>query len=260
MNLLELRDVSRTWTSHGLTTVGLDGVSLAVQPGERVGIVGGSGSGKTTMIRLLTALDRPSTGQVFFDGLELGRARGRALADLRSRVQIVFQDPRSSLDPRMRVRDIVAEPLLSPLLRGRPDVPRDRAGRVEEVLAQVGLDRTFGARYPHELSGGQRQRVAIGRALAPLPDVLVADEPVSALDVSVRAQVLNLVMSLVASQNLTLILVSHDLAVVRHLCERVVVVARGRIVEEGVMEQVWSDPHHAVTRELLAARPRLPRP
>ncbi|WP_040438053.1 ATP-binding cassette domain-containing protein [Aestuariimicrobium kwangyangense] len=221
-------------------TTALDGVTLAISAGDRLGIVGESGSGKTTLVRCLLGLQTPTAGA-------LTRTPD---------AQLVFQDPRSSLDPRMRVRDIVAEPLTSRRLRSQ--YPRAvRRARAAEVLTQVGLRPDEGDRYPHEFSGGQRQRIAIARALAPRPTVLFADEPVSALDVSVRAQVLNLLTDLVDTEQLTLVLVSHDLAVVRHLCERVVVMRTGRIVEQGPTEQVYGHPREDYTRELLAAVPTL---
>ncbi len=235
----------------------LRGVSLDVESGTRLGIVGESGSGKTTLVRLLAALDRPTSGSISFRGRPLGR-RPRDLAELRAGVQLVFQDPRSSLDPRMRIGTSITEPLRSPLLRGLPGVPGDAGERLVEVMSAVGLDPALAGRYPHELSGGQRQRVAIARALAPRPDVLIADEPVSALDVSVRAQVLNLLLRLVDEEGLTLLFVSHDLSVVRHLCDHVVVMRRGRIVERGPIAQVYDEPREAYTRALLAAIPRLP--
>jgi len=252
-------DVTRTFGRGDAAVPALRGVSLSVERGSRLGVVGESGSGKTTLMRLLAALDRPTSGTVEFRGRPLGR-RPRDLADLRSSVQLVFQDPRSSLDPRMRVGTSITEPLRSPLLRGRPDVPSDVPARLAEVMRDVGLAADLAERYPHELSGGQRQRVAIARALAPRPDVLIADEPVSALDVSVRAQVLNLLLRLVEHEGLTLVFVSHDLSVVRHVCDRVVVMSQGRIVERGSIAQVYDHPGHAYTRELLAAVPRLPGP
>ncbi|MDR1450149.1 MAG: ABC transporter ATP-binding protein [Propionibacteriaceae bacterium] len=248
-----------------LAVVALDDVSLTVGKAERWGIVGESGSGKTTLLRLLAGLERPTSGAIAFEGAELtpaGRDSQRGFQDrgLRSRVQLVFQDPRSSLDPRMTVGAIVAEPLRGRRRRaGASSLSRpDRAARTAEVLAAVGLSADAARRYPHELSGGQRQRVAIARALAPNPDILLADEPVSALDVSVRAQILNLLTDLVAQMGLTLVLVSHDLGVVRHLCDRVAVLQHGRIVETGPTEQIYARPRQPYTQELLAAVPRLP--
>ncbi|MDR0417338.1 MAG: ATP-binding cassette domain-containing protein, partial [Propionibacteriaceae bacterium] len=235
----------------------LDSVSLTVEAGQRWGVVGESGSGKTTLLRLLAGLQCPTSGTVSFEGRPL-RADDRAgLHRLHARVQLVFQDPRSSLDPRMTVGAIVTEPLRSRRLRRAGAIPADPAARLAEVLAAVGLPLDAARRYPHEFSGGQRQRVAIARALAPRPDILLADEPVSALDVSVRAQILNLLTDLVAQMDLTLVLVSHDLGVVRHLCDQVAVLQRGRIVESGPAEAVYAHPSHPYTQALLAAIPRL---
>jgi len=229
----------------------LRGVSLAVRAGERVGIVGESGSGKTTLARLLVGLDTPTSGDVRFEGRSIVGRRERDLRELRAGVQMVFQDPLGSLDPRLTVGAIVAEPLVG--LR----LPGDRAARVAELLDAVGLPAGAARRYPHQFSGGQRQRIALARALAPRPRVLVADEPVSALDVSVRAQVLNLLLDLADDLGLTVILVSHDLSVVRFFCDRVAVLYQGEIVESGPTDVVYDAPQHDYTRTLLAAVPRL---
>src|SRR5262245_11063191 len=215
-------------------------VSFEVRRGETLGLVGESGSGKTTLLRLMLGLERPDAGSVAYHG-----------ASLRREVQVVFQDPASALDPRMRVGDIVLEPVRVMGLRG------DHAGRLSELLSAVGLPQAAARRYPHEFSGGQRQRIAIARALAPRPRVLLADEPVSALDVSVRAQILNLLEDLRVGYELTLVLVSHDLSVVRHLCDRVLVMQQGRVVEEGPTRDVFRLPRHAYTRLLLDSIPRL---
>ncbi len=252
--------VSRLYGAGRNTVVGLDEINLAVETGERLGVVGESGSGKSTLIRLLAGLDRPTRGEVRFDGELISGRPEHQLGFLRQGVQIVFQDPRSSLNPRMRVGDIITEPLRSPLLRGRPGVPVDKAARLAEVLEQVGLPTDSGRRHPHEFSGGQRQRIALARALAPRPRVLIADEPVSALDVSVRSQVINLLNDLVAEQDLTLVFVSHDLTVVRHLCDRVAVLQSGRIVERGLTAEVYAEPQEPYTQSLLEAVPRLPDP
>lgn len=236
----------------------VDHVSLDVRAGERLGIVGESGSGKSTLIRMMAALERPTSGSITFRGTELAGCPERRLGFLRASVQMVFQDPRTSLDPRMTVGASITEPLRSRRVRTRRSVPADRRSRLVEVMRQVGLDPADAGRFPHEFSGGQRQRIALSRALAPRPEVLIADEPVSALDVSVRAQVLNLIAELVASEGLTLVFVSHDLAVVRHLCQRVAVMQEGHLVEVGPAEQLWAAPRHPYTRELLAAVPRLP--
>ncbi|HMR48246.1 MAG TPA: ABC transporter ATP-binding protein [Arachnia sp.] len=251
--LAELRGASVAYQRGGKSFVALTDASLAIEPGERIGIVGGSGSGKTTMARLILGLVRPSAGDVLFRGSSIVGRRERELGDLRSSASLVFQDPNSSLDPRMRVRDIITEPLRSPRIRGRLPARRAGDGLVASALEGVGLPAEHGARFPHQLSGGQRQRVAIARALIGDPSLLVADEPVSALDVSVRAQVLNLLTRTVAERELALVLISHDLAVVRHLCQRVVVVEAGHIVEQGEVGEVFARPRHRYTEALLEA-------
>ena len=235
----------------------VDDVSIEIQAGERVGIVGESGSGKSTLTRMLAGLSRPTSGEVYFNGHKITGKMERELGPLRSRVQVVFQDPRSSLDPRMKVGKIVTEALRSPWLKGRPGLPKDPESRCAEVLQQVELDPADANKYPHEFSGGQRQRIAIARALASRPEVLIADEAVSALDVSVRAQVLNLLNRIADEENLTLLFVSHDLSVVRYLCNRVIVMHSGKIVEAGPTSKVLYEPEHNYTRKLLAAIPRL---
>lgn len=228
----------------------LRGLDFEVAQGERFGIVGESGCGKSTLLRILAGVDRPTAGSVEIDGFQIAGRSERSLGPLRERLQLVLQDPMSSLDPRMRVGDIVAEPLAA---QGRPG----RRERVDELLTAVGLSPEAAQRYPHQFSGGQRQRISIARALAPGPSILLADEPVSALDVSVRAQVLNLLTDLVEQLHLTLVFVSHDLSVVRHLCDRVIVMNEGEIVESGPTEQIYDDPRHAYTRRLVAAIPSL---
>ena len=230
----------------------LDGVDVAIRPGVSLGIVGESGAGKTTLLRLLLGVDRPSRGEVEFAGQPLHRADRR---EFRRQVQVVFQDPRSSLNPRMRVEAIVGEPLRSLRIGASRE---ERAERVAEVLTAVGLRPEDGRRYPHEFSGGQRQRIAIARALAPKPRLLLADEPVSALDVSVRLAVVELLRELVDRLGLTLVLVSHDLAIVSQLCPEVMVMRHGRVVESGPTGGVLADPADDYTRELLAAIPQLP--
>lgn len=257
--------MTELFRAEGLTRVYVDGrrrvdaltdVSLTVAAGQRLGIVGESGSGKSTLIRLLAGLDRPTAGRVWFEGTEVTGRPERELGFLRAAVQLVFQDPWSSLNPRMKVGDIITEPLRSRLVRRQLPSGVDHRARLAEVMADVDLPLAYADRYPHEFSGGQRQRIAIARALAPRPDVLIADEPVSALDVSVRAQVMNLLNDLVASHGLTLIVVSHDLMVVRHLCDSIAVMQAGRIVEQGPAEQVYESPQTDYTRALLAAIPR----
>lgn len=253
--VIEVRDVRRSYWRPRTSLLGarhevraLRGVSFDVRAGERFGIVGESGSGKSTLVRLLAALDRPTSGEIFFDGKRIDGLSERSLGFLREEVQIVFQDPMGSLNPRMRVRDIICEPL------GRQP---DRADRLRELLDAVDLPADAGDRYPHQFSGGQRQRISIARALAPRPSVLLADEAVSALDVLVRKQILDLLADLVERLELTLIFVSHDLAVVRNACDRVAVMRDGEIVEQGGVDCVYDEPEHPYTRELIAAAPSL---
>jgi peptide/nickel transport system ATP-binding protein len=255
-DLFRTERLTRRYHDAGRDLLALSEVDLRVAPGARLGIVGESGSGKSTLVRLLAGLDRPTSGRVWFEGTEISDLPERQLGFLRASVQMVFQDPRSSLNPRMRVGDIVTEPLRSRLLR--PQLAGlDHRARLAEVLTAVGLDTDASDRFPHEFSGGQRQRIAIARALAPKPQVLIADEPVSALDVSVRAQVLNLLTDLVAAEGLSLIVVSHDLLVVRHLCDQLAVMRAGKIVEAGPTEQVYHRPTTDYTAALLAAIPRI---
>ncbi len=239
-------------TRSGSTVHAVRGVSFEVQAGERFGIVGESGCGKSTLLRIMAGLDRPTSGRVVVEGTDISPLPERRLRFLRERLQMVFQDPMGSLDPRMRVRDIVAEPLVA-------QGSRAPQARVLDLLTEVGLTEAAAHRYPHQFSGGQRQRISMARALAPSPGILLADEPVSALDVSVRAQVLNLISDLVDELELTLVFVSHDLSVVRHLCDRVAVMNAGEIVETGSVERVWRDPQHPYTRRLLAAVPTMER-
>jgi peptide/nickel transport system ATP-binding protein len=224
------------------TLTAVDDVSLELRRDETLGVVGESGSGKTTLMKLLLGLEKPDAGSIRYLG-----------QDLRRDVQVVFQDPASALDPRMRVDQIIAEPLQVLRIAG------DHRARVDELMDAVGLPLAYARRYPHEFSGGQRQRIAIARALAPRPRVLIGDEPVSALDVSVRAQILNLLEDLRVGFQLTLVLVSHDLSVVRHMTDRVVVLQHGTIVEQGPTREVFRSPRHAYTRLLLDSIPRLPR-
>jgi peptide/nickel transport system ATP-binding protein len=254
--LLAVTEVTRTYSrsrgpfARATRVPALRGVSFDVRPGQRFGIVGESGCGKSTLLRILTGLDRATSGSVTVDGREIGGQSDARLRWLRSAVQIVFQDPMGSLDPRMRVRDIVTEPLRGV---GR----EERYARAAELLDQVGLPAAALDRFPHQFSGGQRQRIAIARALSVRPRVLVADEAVSALDVSVRAQVLNLLADLVTENDLTMVFVSHDLHVVRHACDTVAVMNAGRIVECGPTEAVFDQPMDPYTAELLRAAPRI---
>ena len=229
----------------------VDGVSLALKRGETLGIVGESGCGKSTLARLILRLIEPTSGRISFDGddvMALGHAQ---LRQRRRDMQIVFQDPYASLDPRMSIGQIIAEPLDIHGLGTRAE----RRQKVEDLLLMVGLDRSALQRYPHEFSGGQRQRIGIARAIALEPKLLILDEPVSALDVSIQSQILNLLIDLKSRLNLSYIFISHDLSVVEHVSDRVLVMYLGRIVEEGTATQVLRQPRHPYTEALVSAVP-----
>ena len=233
--------------------VAVDGVSLSVPRNTTLGLVGESGSGKTTLARCLTRLVEPDGGSIVFDGTEISSLRGSELRGLRRRIQIVFQDPYTSLNPQMTVGAMLAEPLRVHGIAARSE------GRtqVAELLELVGLAPRVARLFPRELSGGQRQRVAIARALAPKPDLLVADEAVSALDVSIQAQILNLLADLTERLGLTMVFISHQLSVIAHVADMVAVMYLGRIVESGPVETVFGDPQHPYTAALLAANPQI---
>lgn len=233
--------------------VALQDVDLTVYSGRNVGIVGESGSGKSTLARLAMALDKPTTGQVLWNGQTVSAMSGPALRAARRDCQMVFQDPYGSLDPRMTVERIVAEPLQALSHTSRAE-QREQAA---EALTQVGLHHRDLDKYPHEFSGGQRQRIAIARALITRPQLIVADEPVSALDVSIQAQVLNLLLDLQQRFGMTYLLISHDLAVVNHLCDEVLVMHQGRVVEQGSPKQLFSHARHPYTQSLLNAVPQI---
>jgi len=227
-------------------------INFSVRRSEVVGLVGESGSGKTTVGRMLLRLIEPTSGSVSFEGVDLTKLRRGAMRAARRRMQIVFQDPFSSLNPYMRVGDIIEEPLIVHGLHGRG---RERRARVEELMRLVGLPPSYLERYPHEFSGGQRQRIGIARALASEPDFIVADEAVSALDVSIQAQILNLLKQLQSSFNLTMLFISHDLGVVRYLADRTMVMYLGSIVEMGPTDALFAAPRHPYTKALLSAIP-----
>jgi peptide/nickel transport system ATP-binding protein len=256
--LLAVEGLAKTYTlprRHPLAAApvvqALAGVSFTLQAGRSLGVVGESGSGKSTLARLVMALERPSAGRVRLEGVDLHRLDAAALRRARTQFQMVFQDPYGSLDPRRTVAQTVAEPL-AVLHRASAAEQRER---VAETLDAVGLRATDGAKYPHEFSGGQRQRIAIARALITRPKLIVADEPVSALDVSVQAQVLNLMQDLQDRWGVTYLFISHDLAVVEHVCDEVLVLHEGRIVEQGAPARLFSAPQHPYTQRLLAAVP-----
>ncbi|MCQ1853967.1 dipeptide ABC transporter ATP-binding protein [Neorhizobium galegae] len=231
----------------------VDGVSITLKRGEVLGLVGESGSGKSTLGRMAAGITIPTSGTIRLNGKPV-MSDGRNARKITTRIQTIFQDPFASLNGRMRIGDIIAEGPLAHKLVTRAEAPV----YVKEWLAAVGLDPTFANRFPHQFSGGQRQRIAIARALAMQPDVIVCDEPVASLDVSIQAQIINLLIRLRAELDLSLIFISHDLSVVRHLCDRVAIMYRGKIVEEGVASTIYADPQHDYTKRLLAAVPVLP--
>ena len=248
--LLAVRNLVKDYSSRRV----VDGVSLTIHRGQTLGLVGESGSGKSTVARMVLRLIEPTAGSITFEGIDLLRLRARPLRALRRRMSIVFQDPFGALNPRMRVRQILAEPFA--IHNECP--PEGLPARLASLLTEVGLDTSALARYPHEFSGGQRQRINIARALALKPDLLVLDEPVSALDVSVGAQVINLLRSLQRTYGLTYLFISHSMPLVRYLCDHVAVMQAGRLVEEGPALEVCDHPREPYTQRLLAATPTLP--
>ena len=252
--LIEVRNVIKEYPRDGGVTRVVDNVSFTIHPGETLGLVGESGSGKTTVARMILRLLEPTAGEVLFDGSALPPANSHQMRTLRRRMQIVFQDPYAALNPRMKVRAILAEPFAI----HRESPPEGLQRRLGSLLHSVGLDDSALARYPHEFSGGQRQRINIARALALRPQFLVLDEPVSALDVSVGAQVINLLRDLQRSLGLTYLFISHSMPLVLYLCDRVAVMQRGKLVEIGDAIQVCESPQHNYTRTLIAATPELP--
>ncbi len=273
MALLEIRDLTKVFP-HGESAFGgkshgevraVDAVSLDIHSGETLGLVGESGSGKSTLGRLILRLIEPTSGSVRFEGRDLLAASRSEMRGLRRDLQIIFQDPFASLDPRFRVEDIVAEPLIihrqiipRQTMHGNSSAAKlDVRQRVSELLRAVGLDESARTRYPHEFSGGQRQRIGIARALALRPRFIVCDEPVSALDVSVGAQIVNLLAQLQRDFGLTYLFISHSMPVVRYLSTRIAVMYRGKIVEVGDTTQITESPAHQYTRSLLKATPEL---
>ncbi|MEV0094969.1 oligopeptide/dipeptide ABC transporter ATP-binding protein [Streptomyces sp. NPDC050738] len=249
--VLDVCDLQRHFASPSGVVRAVDGVSLTIGPGEVVGLVGESGSGKSTVGRCVVRLDRPTGGEVVIDGTDVTTLSARAMRPLRKKVHLVFQDPSSSLNPRMTIRQIIAEPLRLHGLASRAEASR----RVDELLAQVGLRPELADRNPHQLSGGQRQRVSIARALSVEPALLVADEPTSALDVSVQASVLNLLADLQRERGFGCLFITHDLAAVEYLADRIAVMYLGRIVEQAPALELFADPKHPYTQALLSAAP-----
>src|SRR5690625_620621 len=228
----------------------VDGVSFTVEKGMTYGLIGESGSGKTTTGRAIIGLNRVTEGQIIFNGKDITNERGRR-DDFRKEVQMIFQDPYSSLNPRKRVYDILKEPL-----RNFENLTREEERKkIEELLELVGLSRESINKYPHQFSGGQRQRIGIARAVATNPKLIIADEPVSALDVSVQAQVLNFMQEIQEDMDLTMLFIAHDLGVVRHMCQHIGIMYHGRLVEEGTAEEIFNNPQHIYTKRLIAAIP-----
>ncbi len=261
MPLVEVRNLTKIFdlseSAFGGRSTGqvraVDDVSLDIQQGETLGLVGESGSGKSTLGRLILRLIEPTSGSLHFEGKDLLTASGGQLRRLRRNMQIIFQDPFGSLDPRFRVEDVIAEPLII-----HDNLSREvRRQRVAELLRAVGMDASAMPRYPHEFSGGQRQRIGIARALALRPKFIVADEPVSALDVSVGAQIVNLLQKLQLEFGLTYLFISHSMPVVRYLSTRIAVMYRGKIVEVGRSDEITSSPQDPYTQKLLAATPEI---
>ncbi|HZR67297.1 MAG TPA: ATP-binding cassette domain-containing protein [Terriglobales bacterium] len=264
MPLVELRNLTKVFPQgESLLTAtkgevrAVDDVSLDIQAGETLGLVGESGSGKSTLGRLALRLIEPTSGSIYFDRHDLLSASARKMRQLRRDMQIIFQDPFSSLDPRMRVADLIAEPPVIHRRTGEDARAISARQTVENLLKAVGLDSSALPRYPHEFSGGQRQRIVIARALALRPKFIVCDEPVSALDVSVGAQIVNLLKQLQRDFGLTYLFISHSMPVVRYLSTRIAVMYRGKIVEIGSTDQITQTPQNAYTKSLLAATPEI---
>lgn len=261
MALVEVHNLTKVYplgesifggAAHGEVRA-VDDVSLTIDAGETLGLVGESGSGKSTLGRLILLLTEPTSGKIRFDGHDLMAASHREMRRLRRDMQIIFQDPFGSLDPRLRVDDIIAEPLI---IHERISA-NSRRERVAQLLRAVGMDESAGSRFPHEFSGGQRQRIGIARALALRPKFIVADEPVSALDVSVGAQIVNLLAQLQREFQLTYLFISHSMPVVRYLATRIAVMYHGHIVETGSTAQITEQPQHPYTKSLLEATPEI---
>ena len=256
--ILSVKNISKIYESSGggfgrkNKVSALDGVSFNLAQGETLGIVGESGCGKSTLGRIISRLDSPTSGEIIYKGNDIAKKSLAAMRPLRKEIQFIFQDPYASLNPRRQIGAIIEEPMR---IHG---VSKDeRRARAHELLEKVGLDKNSYEKYPHEFSGGQRQRVVIARALTLKPELIIADEPVSALDVSIQAQVLNLFKELQDEMKLTYVFVAHDLGVVRHISDRIAVMYLGKIVELGTVEEIYNNPQHPYTKALLSANPRI---
>jgi oligopeptide/dipeptide ABC transporter ATP-binding protein len=256
--ILSVKNISKIYESSGGSfgrknkVSALDGVSFNLAQGETLGIVGESGCGKSTLGRIISRLDSPTSGEIIYKGNDIAKKSLAAMRPLRKEIQFIFQDPYASLNPRRQIGAIIEEPMR---IHG---VSKDeRRARAHELLEKVGLDKNSYEKYPHEFSGGQRQRVVIARALTLKPELIIADEPVSALDVSIQAQVLNLFKELQDEMKLTYVFVAHDLGVVRHISDRIAVMYLGKIVELGTVEEIYNNPQHPYTKALLSANPRI---
>jgi oligopeptide/dipeptide ABC transporter ATP-binding protein len=254
-NILELSNVRKEFhtSSSKRPIVAVDNISLKLEKGKTLGIVGESGSGKSTLGRLMLRLIEPSAGEIEFDDVNLLNLKNTELRKMRSKMQMIFQDPMSSLNPRMSIRQLVSEPL--EIHRNLKASEQNAA--VEEIITKVGLEKSALDKYPHEFSGGQRQRISIARAVINNPSLIVADEPVSALDVSIQSQILNLLMDLRNDLNLSFVFISHDLSVVRHIADEVAVMYLGNIVEIAPADQLFSNPQHPYTQALISAIPQV---
>jgi oligopeptide/dipeptide ABC transporter ATP-binding protein len=254
-NILELNNVRKEFhaSSSKRGIVAVDNVSLKLEKGKTLGIVGESGSGKSTLGRLMLRLIEPTAGEINFDDVNLLKLKNTELRKMRSKMQMIFQDPMSSLNPRMSIRQLVSEPL--EIHRNLKASEQNAA--VEEIITKVGLEKSALDKYPHEFSGGQRQRISIARAVINNPSLIVADEPVSALDVSIQSQILNLLMDLRNDLNLSFVFISHDLSVVRHIADEVAVMYLGNIVEIAPADQLFSNPQHPYTQALISAIPQV---
>ncbi len=249
--LVDIQDLSKEYSFEKKLFKAIQNVNLQIFAGETLGLVGESGCGKTTVGRTILRLQEPSSGKVLFDGIDLSTLKAREMKEMRRRMQIIFQDPYSSLNPRMTVQDIIGEPLdIHKLAKGAV-----RQKRIEELLELVGLNPNHMSRFPHEFSGGQRQRIGIARALAVEPEFIICDEPISALDVSIQAQVVNLLKKLQKQMGLTLLFIAHDLAMIKYICDRVAVMYLGQIMELTTSEELYQTPLHPYTQALFSSIP-----